>query len=35
MRVDCVSRNGEKMNPLEWVNHVYIMSLLKGPSKLC
>jgi hypothetical protein len=34
MCVDSVSCNGDKMNPLMWVNHFYLMSLLKGPSKL-
>jgi hypothetical protein len=34
MSVDSVSRNGDKMNELVWVNHFYLMSLLKGPSKL-
>lgn len=34
MYVDSISRNGDKMNPLVWVNHFYLMSLLKGPSKV-
>jgi len=35
MYVDYISRNSEKMNSLVWVNHFYLISLLKGPSKLC